>query len=126
MYLSHLVAIQPPPPPHPIVLIQFHQLHPDAQVKLEYDGIILVQVFQLYQDISSPQAHQSTHHKLIQHVQAARAVHPTPATHKLLPLLQLFPFLITFAVPVRVKVPSTYIAYPAGSSVIPVFTVRLL
>lgn len=37
-----------------------------------------------------------------------------------------FPFLIILAVPVRVRVPSTYIANHAGSSVTPVFTVRLL
>ena len=36
------------------------------------------------------------------------------------------PFLIILAVPVRVRVPSTYIANHAGSRVTQVFTVRLL
>lgn len=48
------------------------------------------------------------------HLAAASAFHP------------LLPFLAIFAVPVRVRVQSTYIAYQAGSSVNVVLTVKLL
>lgn len=55
----------------------------------------------------------------------ASATHPAPHVCDDADV-PLFPFLAIFAVHVRVRVHLTYITYHAGSSIIPVFTVRLL
>lgn len=62
-------------------------------------------------------------HGQIDHV--ASASHPAPPVWDDADV-PLFPFLAIFAVQVRVKVHFTWITYPAGSRIIPVFTVRLL
>lgn len=64
-----------------------------------------------------------THQRQGQQVPVERAVAQFPQVTPLA-FHPAFPFLAILAVPVSVRVPFTNIAYPAGSSVIPVFTVR--
>lgn len=73
----------------------------------------------------SSHANQAYHPRHGQHVHVARAAEAVHGTLSVA-LPQLFQFLIIFAVHVRVSVHATYMIYHAGSSVIPVFIVRLL
>lgn len=64
-------------------------------------------------------------HKHGPQVQVARAAHHAPGVAQDA-FVALLPLRAIFAVPERVRVPRTYIAYHAGSKVNVVFTVRLL
>lgn len=112
LYNAHLVheALAPVHPPlnHP------HQFHPAAEVIFVYEGLTATQGA-FHQFI----AHHVTPHKQAQQVPVASAAHAV--CHE-----AAFQSRAILAVPVSVNVPRTYMAYPAGSSIIPVLTVRLL
>lgn len=89
-------------------------VHPAAEVIFAYEGLTATQG-------ALPQGAlpHVTHHKQAQQVPVASAAQAV--CHE-----AAFQSRAIFAVPVSVKVPRTYIAYPAGSRTIPVLTVKLL
>ena len=129
MYSAHLVATAvapavpaaaPPAPPAP-----------DAPlVILVYDVATAVPAVQFHPAPAFGHAQPSLPHNTVPQVHVASTVPQVPPVdaapdQPLLPAVALFPRRDIFAVPVRVRVPETYIAYHAGLSVIPVLTVRL-
>lgn len=91
-----------------------HPVHPVADVILVYEGLTAI-----HGALPHGAEPQVTHHKQAQQVPVARAVQavcPDADTQS----------LAILEVPVSVNVPRTYIAYQAGSSIIPVLTVKLL
>ena len=112
LYNAHLVheALAPVQPP------ENHDphAHPAAEVIFVYEGLTATQG--AFHPLT---IHHVTPHKQAQQVPVASAAQAV--CHE-----AAFQSRAIFAVPVSVKVPRTYIAYPAGSRTIPVLTVKLL
>ena len=101
---NHAVLPAHHAPPHALVAVQY-----DTATATPFD----------HTTPGRPRAHPFAPPRFAPQVPVASA--PPPVIPE-----ALFPFLAIFAVPVRVIVPHTYIAYPAGLRTIPVLTVRLL
>lgn len=126
LYLAHCVAVHaahpapievPPVPPLPPAI--------DTVPVVAYEGLTETHATHAHPaPVDTPVPHVQPHSDIPQdHTTSAVAPAPAVSPEAAEPAL---PFLIILAVPVRVRVPSTYIANHAGSRVTPVFTVRLL
>lgn len=89
---------------------------------MAYDGLVDIPAHHAA-PADVPQSPPAAPHQLTPQVPVASE---TVATHQVAPdpAFQLFQFLCIFAVPVRVSVPSTYIANPEGFNITPVLTVK--
>ena len=111
-------AVNPPPAPHCAHATEFVPV-------VAYEGLTAVPADPFAEFATLPHTSQFGQPRHVPILPDAFAAQPT---HGVLPdaLVPALPILMILAVPVRVSVPATYITYPAGLSVTPVFTVRLL